>query len=914
MSQRVMVPAVLLAVVTAAGAALGGSPAMIPEIAYDTFVLPNGLTVLLHEDHKAPIVAVNVWYHVGSKNEKPGKTGFAHLFEHLMFNGSENFNDDYFKAMDRVGATDLNGTTNVDRTNYFQNVPTSALDMALFMESDRMGHLAGAIDQARLDEQRGVVQNEKRQGENQPYGVARTLLSENTYPVGHPYHWTTIGSMEDLDAASLDDVKTWFATYYGPNNAVLAIAGDIDPEAVKAKVAKYFGDIPPGPPIAKQTRWVARMTGEHRSVVQDRVPQARIYKVWNVPEWGSDAAVRLGLVTDILASGKSSRLYKRLVYDDQIATDVRAYIWEKELGSQVFIVASARPGGDLGEVEKALDEELDRLIADGPTAEELDRARTGERASFIRGMERIGGFGGVSDILASNMVYTGRPDFYASRMAKVMTSSAADVRDAAREWLSDGVYVLEVHPYPELSATGEGVDRSSLPTVAEPPAPKFPEFGRATLSNGLKVVLARRDAVPTVEMRLLVDAGYAADHGGAPGTASLAMEMLDEGTATRSALEISDALDAIGARLGTGSNLDTSMVTLSALSDTLDPALDLFADVILHPSFPETELARLKKQQLARIQREKVTPMAMAFRVVPLLIYGPGNAYAVPGTGTGTAAAVSAMTRDQLVAFHRTWFKPNNATLVVVGAVSLESLQPKLEKLFADWRPGDVPAKNLATVPPRRTSTVYIIDRPGSQQSTVFAAAPAPPSADPDHIAIDAMNQILGGTFTARINMNLREDKHWTYGARSVLQDARGQRPFAAFAPVQADKTAETMQEIHGELAGLLGDRPPTADELAKVQGSLTLTLPGRWETNRAVAGSLAEMVQFGFPDDHFDTYAARVRSLDLGQVEAAAAKTLHPDGLVWVVVGDRSTIEKPIRALGYGDVVFIDADGNPVE
>ncbi len=321
-----------LSLAAAAAPALAGSEGVVPDISYETFVLPNGLTVILHEDHKAPIVAVNVWYHVGSKNEKPGKTGFAHLFEHLMFNGSEHFNDDYFKAMDRVGATDLNGTTNIDRTNYFQNVPTSALDTALFMESDRMGHLLGAIDQARLDEQRGVVQNEKRQGENQPYGVTRTLLSENTYPVGHPYHWTTIGSMEDLDAASLDDVKEWFKTYYGPNNAVLAIAGDIDPATVKTKVEEYFGDIPPGPPIAKQMRWIAKMTGEHRSVVQDRVPQARLYKVWNVPEWGSTDAIRLNLVTDVLATGKSSRLYKRLVYDDQIATDVSAFIWEKELG------------------------------------------------------------------------------------------------------------------------------------------------------------------------------------------------------------------------------------------------------------------------------------------------------------------------------------------------------------------------------------------------------------------------------------------------------------------------------------------------------------------------------------------------------------------------------------------------------
>ncbi|HXE82447.1 MAG TPA: pitrilysin family protein, partial [Gemmatimonadales bacterium] len=289
-------------------------------IPYQKFVLKNGLTLLVHEDHKAPIVAVNIWYHVGSKNERPGRTGFAHLFEHLMFNGSEHFNTDYFQALEPLGATDLNGTTNEDRTNYFQNVPTSALDVVLWMESDRMGHLVGVIDQGRLDEQRGVVQNEKRQGENEPYGKVDLLMTEGTYPAGHPYSWSVIGSMEDLNAAKLDDVKEWFKTYYGPNNAVIVLAGDITPDVARQKVEQYFGDIPAGPPIAKQDTWIARRSGTHREVMQDRVPQGRIYKEWNIPEFGSADADYLDMVTDVLAQGKTSRLYKRLVYDAQIAT------------------------------------------------------------------------------------------------------------------------------------------------------------------------------------------------------------------------------------------------------------------------------------------------------------------------------------------------------------------------------------------------------------------------------------------------------------------------------------------------------------------------------------------------------------------------------------------------------------------
>ena len=392
-------------------AARAAEPAPI-TIPYQRFVLKNGLTLLVHEDHKAPIVAVNIWYHVGSKNERPGRTGFAHLFEHLMFNGSEHFNDDYFQPFERIGATDQNGTTNQDRTNYFENVPTNALDVALWMESDRMGHLLGAIDTAKVNEQRGVVQNEKRQGENQPYGKVNDLMTEGTYPAGHPYSWTVIGSMADLNAASVEDVKEWFRTYYGPNNAVIALAGDITSETARQKVEQFFGDIPATPPIAKQSTWIARRTGSHREIMQDRVPQARIYKEWNIPEYGSAEADYLDLVTDVLAAGKTSRLYKRLVYDDQIATDVAAYVDLREIGGQLVIRATAKPGGDLARVERAIDEELARFIQSGPTASELRRVKTQSRANFIRGVERIGGFGGKSDVLARNEVFTGSADHY----------------------------------------------------------------------------------------------------------------------------------------------------------------------------------------------------------------------------------------------------------------------------------------------------------------------------------------------------------------------------------------------------------------------------------------------------------------------------------------------------------------------
>src|SRR5881396_1652803 len=659
-------------------------------IPYQRFALKNGLTLLVHEDHKAPIVAVNICYHVGSKNEKPGRTGFAHLFEHLMFNGSEHFNDDYFRPFERIGATDQNGTTNNDRTNYFENVPTSALDVALWMESDRMGHLLGVIDTAKVNEQRGVVQNEKRQGENQPYGKVNLLMAEGAFPPGHPYSWTVIGSMEDLNAASVEDVKNWFRTYYGPNNAVIVLAGDITPETARQKVEQYFGDIPATPPIAKQDVWIAKRTGSHREIMQDRVPQRRIYKEWNIPQFGSAEGDYLDLVTDVLAAGKTSRLYKRLVYDEQIATDVAAYVDLREIGGQLVIRATAKPNGDLARVERAIDEELARFIKSGPTASELRRVKTQSRASFIRGIERIGGFGGKSDVLARNEVFTGSADHYLVTQRRIATATAGDLKSAATRWLSDGDWVLEVRPYPTFETAASGADRTKLPDAGTPPDARFPAFARATLPNGLKVVLAERHSIPQVQLTLLMDAGYAADQFAAPGTASLALDMLDEGTTRRTALQISDTLSQLGAQLFTSSQLDVSRIALSTLKDNLDPALDVFADVVLNPSFPQADFQRQQRQRLARIQREKVQPVQMALRVFPQLLYGPNHAYGNPLTGSGSEESVSRMTRDDLVRFHRTWFKPNHATLVIVGDVSLADIQPRLTRLFSGWHAGDV--------------------------------------------------------------------------------------------------------------------------------------------------------------------------------------------------------------------------------
>ncbi len=885
------------------------------DIPYEKFVLSNGLRLIVHEDHKAPIAAVNVWYHVGSKNEKPGKSGFAHLFEHLMFNGSENFNDDYFQALERIGGTDLNGTTNTDRTNYFQNVPVAALDQVLWLESDRMGHLLGAIDQAKLDEQRGVVQNEKRQGQNQPYGRQWELLQKAMFPKGHPYSWTTIGEMEDLNAASLEDVHEWFKTYYGAANAVIVVAGDVQPEEVYKKVQKYFGDIPAGPTLVRPEVNIPTRTANTRQSYQDRVPESRITMIWNTPEWGTKEAVYLDLASSILASGKTSRLYKKLVYDDQTASSASAFTWTKEIAGNFVIQANVKPGQEEEVVENSINEILSAFIKNGPTQEELDRVKAQYFSGFIKGIERIGGFGGKSDILAQNEVYGKKPDYYKETLETVANATPADIKKTVQQWLSSGRHTLLCTPYPEYTTTESTVDRSQGPPgLSEPAAAKFPDLQRATLSNGMEIVLAKREGVPTIVMDMMFNAGYSADTPEKAGTASLAMNMMDEGTKSRDALQINEELSMLGASLSSSADLDASYVSMNTLKQSLDPSLDLFADVVMNPSFPEKDFDRLKNQRMVQIQREKSTPIQMALRVFPKYLYGEGHAYSMPFTGSGFEASVQAMTREDVQQYYNNWIKPNNATLIVVGDIEMDELKSKLEARFNGWKKGKTPKKNIAKVEGKPSGTLYLMDRPESPQSVIFGGYLVEPYGDISEIAREAMIGILGGEFTSRLNMNLREDKHWAYGAGTFLPNAKGQRPLIAYAPVQTDKTKESIQEIVKEFNMFIGDKPVTQEEFDKTTGNTVLQLPGKWETNNSVSNSLNELVKYGLEDNYFQTYDQKVRGLDLKDVRKLAKQMVRPDDLQFFVVGDKEKILPGLKELGFKNIVVVNAKGEPVK
>ncbi len=899
---------------TTAGKATSSQELPEIDIPATMFTLDNGLRVVVHEDRKVPVVAVNVWYHVGSKDEQLGRTGFAHLFEHLMFQGSENAPGEYFGPLGTVGATDINGSTNGDRTNYYQTVPTAALDLALFMESDRMGHFTNAITQKLLDEQREVVKNEQRQHVlNQPYGRVSSIVLEMSYPPEHPYSWSTLGRMKDLDAATLEDVQTWFAEHYGAANAVVTIAGDISPEEARKKAEQFFGHIPSGPALARKGTWIAPMTGHRRHTLLDQVSQSRVYRVYNVPEWGHTELEQLRLASMILATGKNSRLYKRLVYDEQLATDVDSFIGVGEIGSRFWIQASAKPGIPLADVEAIIDEELNAFMKNGPTQKELERVRAIYFSDVFSALEKVGG-DGKSDFLATSTVFGGSPDAYKKNMLAFKEAKAADVQNTTRKWLTPGSVTLEVHPQTTFTTIAPQVDRTSLPKLEKSKDIALPKLQHATLSNGIKVVLQERNDSPIVHLKVLLNLGSAATPASQPGHANMLVMMLERGTHTRSALEISGALEDLGAVLSDNNPLDTTELNLTSLKSVFPEALDILVDLVRNASIPPDELERVREIMLAAIESDKLESSATAYRVLGPLLYGKDHPYGIPMFGKGYKETIENIDAAGLKKLHADVVIPENIQIIAAGDIGLSELVAQLETELGDWKSTGKPQPiTRAKVELREKPHVVIIDRPGAAQSHIIASHLLGTREEYDPIHAELFFDIFGGSFTSRINMNLREDKGWSYGAYSGIMRNLGQQVMLVNTSVQSDKTAESMAEINREFREIVGERPPSAVEVSSAQDRLTKNMPGSNESSANLLANTAYIVKNGLPDSYFADYLQRVRMTELDEIRNIAPTLIQPERMLWIVVGDRAKIEEKIRALNLGTLSFVDADGNPL-
>ena len=906
------------------------------DIPYEAFTLDNGLRVIVHEDRKAPVVAVSVWYRVGSKHEPKGKTGFAHLFEHLMFNGSENSPGDFFEPLQQVGATDSNGTTNVDRTNYFETVPTGALDRALFLESDRMGHLLGAVTQEKLDNQRGVVQNEKRQGDNNPYGLLRYEIFENLFPKGHPYHHSTIGSMADLNSASLADVKKWFTDNYGPNNAVLVLAGDVDVATAKAKVQEWFGDIARGPEVKAPPASVPTLPAPLATEVKDLVPTTRIYRMWAIPGLNDAEAVPLQMAAAVLGGLSSSRLDNAMVRKDPVAVSVGAGAQTYEDAGILIVQADVKPGVDPKVVGDKLDAEIAKFLETGPTADELQRAAASYLGGTISGLESVGGFGGKAVTLAEGALYSNDPAYYKVELDRLAKATPEQTVAVARKWMSRPAFSLTYTPgerteggenrggavtagkvsavapdrywNPELGDVGPDTgmdtsfaDRSQLPAVADLKALDFPAIERAKLKNGIEVVFARRATVPTVNVAVSFDAGYAADPRGALGTQSLMLSLMDEGTTSRDSIAFAEAKERLGAQIDGSATADETVFSLFALRPNLSASLGLLADYIRNPAFDARELDRVRAQQLNRLKAELNNPNAIASRVLMPVLYGADHPYGIPPSGLGTTAAVTAATRDQLAAFHSAWIRPDNARIFVVGDTTLKEVTKQLDAAFGNWKaPASAKgAKHFETPVPTPKPRILLFDRPKSPQSVIMAGKVLTAKGSDEIEPLRAANDIFGGNFLSRFNMNLRETKGWSYGVRSRISNDSDRLTWVAIAPVQADRTGDSIREFQSDIKDYLGNKGTTKEELERTVNGSVRELPGSFETSGDVLGGIRQIVKFQRPDDYYEKLPATYEAMTTAEIDAAARKALSAGDLVYVVVGDAAVVKPQLDGLG---------------
>ena len=913
-------PIRILRSLIATAACLSAAPASLAiefddiDIPYGEFTLDNGLRVIVHTDRKAPIVSMITWYHVGSKDEPENRTGFAHLFEHLMFQGSENHDEDYFGPLSEVGATGINGTTTFDRTAYFQTVPTDALERMLWLESDRMTNLLGAIDQATLDEQRSVVQNEKRQAENRPWGSVWDTVFRGLFSPGHPYRNPVIGSMEDLDAATLDDVRDWFETWYGASNAVIVLAGDIDTATARPLIEKYYADAPAGRPLSRIARWVPELTENRHEVLYDQAASGFIRRAWAVPSTPRES-VGFALWSSAFSRGRTAPLYRALVEEHRLASFVQASPVDYELTGVFSIDVQLLPGADVEEARRILDETLAEFLVTGPDPERLERQRVQSLTGIVRNYETVRS---KAEALIAGAVFGGDPGRFREPIAAVQEATAENLSALANEWLTRPYYELTGVPFSARSgaAAGEAADRSRLPDAEAAAALPFPDIEERELDNGIRVVLARREVLPVTDLVFRFEVGSAGETPDGRGLTDTAFEQLTSGTASRDAQDLSIEMERLGTFLrATGGTLSSSL-SAGGLTERLPEIIALAAEVLSDPTYPEDQLALQTGRWVASIRQERTQPNSVARAALEESVFGAEHPYG----RRMTEEAVQRIDRGGVVEYHASRIRGQPFTVFAVGDVTMDDLANWLQDAFADW-PGGGSADSPASAPPAVTPAapaespgVLLIDMPGSPQSVILAGLAAGPTPIEPDVPTAIANDVFGGGFVSRLNLNLREDKGWSYGAGAFVDTDPFQRIFMLSTSVQADRTADAVAEIQRELVEYIGGRPATPEEFGLALERRIRSRAGQFETGRALLTSLLASAGMNRPWDYPVHYGEALQSVTLDEVHAAARELVRPDRLTWVIAGDLSLFEDDVRALGIGEVIEIDEFGRPVE
>ncbi len=865
-------------------------------------ILGNGLRVVAHRDRKAPIVAVHVAYRAGSREEPPGKHGLAHLFEHLMFSGSEHSQENYFLPLERIGAASINANATDDYTAYFVAVPADALDYALWMEAERMSCLAGALDQGTLDRQREVVRNELRQRQAEPYGRIAGLIRRHSYPREHPYAHHPYGSIEDLDNISLDDAARWFETGYGAASATVVIAGDVEPGDAIEQARRRFAAIPSGPLRPRRSPWLAKPERETRLQIHESNAAGRIYRVWNVPGLASPERASLELVCELLAGGELSRLFRRLVREARLATEVSVELQGRELSSQIALCATAAPDARLAELDSALAVELSRFASELPSNEEYEWARARIVSRFIRETQRVCGPRSKSDVLTAATLATEDPGTATAHLESMAELNAGAVAESAARWLDGTNLVIEVCPATRSRPRSRSIVHEGPPAFPAPTAFRWPEVAHARLENGLRVICIEREGGGPVELRLILETGAAAESPAVSGLTSLAMALMSRARTRPDGVGVGEELARLGSTFRGRAELEGGVIESSMMPDNLTIALSLLGRVVTNPEFEEIDLKQVKSRCAGMIRDEVARPLDLAVRSLPLLVYPDGHPYARPFSGSGTEEGIASVTAEQVRDFYSQWLRPNRATLIAVGPVKAREVIALLGRTLGVWPPSLNPsAEPMAPSIEFSRSRVGLIDRSGLAQAGIFAALPLPPQRDPNIDALTVADAILGGMFSSRLNLALRETHGWSYGAHSRMLHARFGGLWIVHAFVRPDRAADAMSEIQRQLRGLARQQSIGDAEFVRVRNHIVASLPAIYETNAQLAEALRDIVVHDLPDNYCAEMAGRLARLRPRDLSRACRRQFGAARVSWLIIGDAAQISPQVASSGFG-------------
>ncbi|MEJ8755414.1 pitrilysin family protein [Pontibacter sp. H259] len=906
-------------------------------IPYEKYKLANGLTLIVHEDHSDPVVHVDVTYHVGSAREEVGKSGFAHFFEHMMFQGSDNVADEeHFKIVSDAGGT-LNGTTNRDRTNYFETVPSNQLETALWLEADRMGFLLDAVTQKKFEVQRETVKNERGQNyDNRPYGLVYELTSKNLYPFGHPYSWTTIGYLEDLNRVNVNDLKNFFLRWYGPNNATITVGGDVKPAEVIKLVEKYFGSIPAGPAVEDMKPMMAQLEKDRYISYEDNVRFPMLRMTFPTPEAGHKDEHALDVLAEIIGQGKNSIFYKNIV-KEQKALSASASNSTSELAGEFGISLMAFPNNNLAAAEDMLRKSIAEFETRGVTDEDLQRYKASVESNVVNSLASVSGK--VSQ-LAAYETFRNNPNYIQEELRRIQSVTKADVMRVYNQYIKGkSAVILSVVPkgkkdlvakadnytvdtnksvampqeYGNLKYTKavDTFDRSKRPAAGQATAVTVPNYYTTKFKNGLEVIGTKSDEIPTVTLQLTIAGGHrlSASNPGKAGIASLTASLLNEDTENYTSEQFSSELDKLGSSIRVGSGAEETFITVSTLKKNLDKTLALLEERLFRPKFAQDDFDRLKKQQLEGIANQSTQPTAIANGVYSKLLYGENHIMAIPTSGT--TASVSSITVDDVKQFYKANFSPSVSNLVVVGDISEKEIMGKLDFL-KKWDKKNVVIPADAKAPVIAKTKLYFVDKPDAAQSEIRIGYVAMPyDATGDYYKTGLMNFALGGAFNSRINLNLREDKGYTYGARSGFSGSKYAGPFTASAGVRADATAASVVEFMKEITEFK-NKGITEAELQFMKNSIGQSDARKYETPGQKAGFLGRILEYDLKKDFVNKQTQILNTISKKELDALAAKTLPVENMHIVVVGDKKTVLAGLQKLNY-EVIELDANGNLV-